>query len=125
MSHFSKIKTSFKNLEILKRSLDSLTINGCYDAKDFFRTSSEENSLVALQSNDSPVSFVWCGSEYELVVDLAFWNQPFSLESFLNQLSQKYANNIIIHESSKQGFASVSEVQQKDGSVHLVLQRWV
>ena len=70
MSHFSKIKTSFKNLEILKRSLESLTINGCYDAKDFFRTSSEENSLVALQSNDSPVSFVWCGSEYELVVDL-------------------------------------------------------
>jgi hypothetical protein len=125
MSHFSKIKTSFKNLKILKKSLENLTINECHDALDFFRTSSEENSLIALQKNDVPISFVWNENEYELVVDLAFWNQPFSLESFLNQLSQKYANSIIIHESSKQGFGSVSEIRQKDGSVHLVLQRWV
>lgn len=124
MSHFSKIKTSFKNLKILKKSLEGLKIDGRHDIEDFFEISSEQNSLIARQNNGSLIRFTWNGKGYELIVDLAFWNQTFSLENFLNQLSQKYANNMIIHESAKQGFAAVNEVQQKDGSIHMVLQRW-
>ena len=62
--------------------------------------------------------------EYELVLDASFWIQPYPVESFINKLSQHYANDVIITESQKIGFQPVKSKQHTDGSNTITLQRW-
>ena len=59
-----------------------------------------------------------------LVADLQFWQQPWSVESFLDKVSQRYAYNSIIQATKKQGFETVEEVNQDNGTIKLTLQRW-
>ena len=70
------------------------------------------------------IGFNWNGSEYELVADLSFWQQQWSLETFIDRVSQAYASETILNESTKQGFQTVNEKTNIDGSVTLVLERW-
>jgi len=68
--------------------------------------------------------FNWSGEEYELVLDASFWIQSYSVESFINKLSQHYANDIILTESQKIGFQPIKTKQHVDGSNTITLQRW-
>ena len=76
------------------------------------------------QSNNYDIIFNWNGEEYELVLDASFWIQPYPVESFINKLSQHYANDVIITESQKIGFQPVKSKQHVDGSNTITLQRW-
>ena len=58
-------------------------------------------NLVIPQSNNYDITFNWNGEEYELVLDASFWVQPYPVESFINKLSQHYANDVIVTESKK------------------------
>ena len=58
-------------------------------------------NLVIPQSNNYDITFNWNGEEYELLLDASFWIQPYPVESFINKLSQHYANDVIITESQK------------------------
>jgi hypothetical protein len=121
MSHFSKIKTNFKSLELLKSSILELPIQG------LLNISIDDTNIKKIeitQENDKTIVFQWTCQEYELVTDLYFWQQSMSVENFLNTLTQQYAHNVIVSEGLHQGFESVDKVHSKDGSVHLVLQRW-
>ena len=64
------------------------------------------------------------GEEYELILDASFWIQPYPVESFINKLSQHYANDVIITESQKIGFQPIKSKQHVDGSNTITLQRW-
>ena len=46
------------------------------------------------------------------------------VESFINKLSQHYANDVIIVESQKIGFQPIKSKQHVDGSNTITLQRW-
>ena len=81
-------------------------------------------NLVIPQSNNYDITFNWNGEEYELVLDASFWIQPYPVESFINKLSQHYANDVIITESQKIGFQPVKSKQHTDGSNTITLQRW-
>ena len=81
-------------------------------------------NLVIPQSNNYDITFNWNGEEYELVVDASFWIQPYPVESFINKLSQHYANDVIITESQKIGFQPIKSKQHVDGSNTITLQRW-
>ena len=81
-------------------------------------------NLVIPQSNNYDITFNWNGEEYELVLDASFWIQPYPVESFINKLSQHYANDVIITESQKIGFQPVKSKQHVDGSNTITLQRW-
>ena len=109
MSHFSKIQTSLKDLDLLKKSLSDLSIQW-------------EPELN--QDNNYDIGFSWNGFEYQLVADIQFWQQPWSIELFLDRVSQKYAYNSIVESTSKQGFQTVNETVQEDGSIKLTLQKW-
>jgi hypothetical protein len=55
---------------------------------------------------------------------MQFWQQPWTVESFLRKVTQGYAIATVMGESSEQGFALSEKQVREDGSVRLVLQRW-
>jgi len=126
MSHFTHIKTRFQNLFYLEKALNRLNIS--YTEKENTITNlNPENSninLVISQSNGYDINFDWNGQEYELVVDMSFWEQPYPIESFIDKVAQQYAGEVIIGESQKTGFQPIKYQQNADGSNTLVLERW-
>jgi hypothetical protein len=126
MSHFSNIKTKIRNLDSLKAALKDLDV----DWKEGpgivrgYQGDTHQADLVVTQSNDYDFGFSWNGSEYELVADLQYWQQPLTVDGFLRQVTQRYAYNTVINETSSQGFKVTEQAENQDGSIRLVVQRW-
>ena len=126
MSHFSKIQTTLKDLNLLKQSLKDLSVQWDSESQTVrgYKEKTSFANLVIKQNNNYDIGFTWNGFEYQLVADLQFWQQPWSVESFLDKVSQRYAYNSIIKATEKQGFETVEEVNQDNGTIRLTLQRW-
>ena len=126
MSHFTHMKTRFQNLFYLEKALNRLNI--VYNEQEnIIANLNAENSnlnLVIPQSNGYDIKFDWNGQEYELVVDMSFWQQPYPIESFVDKVAQQYAGEVIIGESQKTGFQPIKYQQNADGSNTLILERW-
>ena len=124
MSHFTHMKTRFQNLFYLEKALNRLNIS--YKEKEQTVDTSELSNvnLVIPQSNGYDIEFAWNGEEYELVVDMSFWKQPYPVESFIDKVSQQYAGEVIIGESQKIGFQPIKYQENTDGSNTLILERW-
>ena len=121
MSHFTNMKTSFQNLDYLQTALNKLKIK--YQ-REQLNTKFENDSLVINQSNGYDIEFRWNGHEYDLVVDMSFWKQPYPVESFIDKVAQQYAGEVIVGESQKLGFQPVKYQQNNDGSNTVILERW-
>lgn len=126
MSHFTHMKTRFQNLFYLEKALNRLNIVYKETEKNINDLNSESHNvqLVIPQSNGYDIKFVWNGEEYELVVDMSFWEQSSPIESFIDKLAQQYAGEVIIGETQKTGFQPIKYQQNADGSNTLVLERW-
>ena len=126
MSHFSKIQTSLKDLDLLKKSLNDLSIHWEPELNRIrgYRDQTTFANIVIKQRNNYDIGFSWNGFEYQLVADIQFWQQPWSIELFLDRVSQRYAYNSIVESTSNQGFQTVNETVQDDGSIKLTLQKW-
>lgn len=124
MSHFTHMKTRFQDLGYLKKALAKLNIE--YKANNLVKLDSklQKINLLIPQSNGYDIEFNWNGNEYELVVDISFWKQPYTIESFIDKVAQQYAGEVIIGESQKTGFQPIKYHQNNDGSNTLVLERW-
>jgi len=115
MSHLTYLKTRFQNLSYLEKALRKLNIVYHQD---------HPKNLVIPQANGHSMEFCWNGNDYELVVDLSFWNQPYPVQSFMDKVAQNYANENVIGESQKIGFQVINSQKNSDGSQTLVLERW-
>ncbi|MEM8777743.1 MAG: DUF1257 domain-containing protein [Cyanobacteria bacterium P01_G01_bin.49] len=126
MSHFSNIKTQIRNLTSLKAALDSMGVDWKEGPKQVrgYQEQTRTAEIVLEQDNSYDIGFSWNGSEYELVTDLQYWQQPLSVEGFLKQVTQGYAFHTVINESVKQGFQVAQQQKNEDGSIRLVVQRW-
>ena len=126
MSHFSNIKTQIRNLTSLQAALSDLGIDWKVGPSTVrgYKGQTRTAEVVIEQKNDYDIGFSWNGDEYELVADLQYWQQPWSVDGFLNRVSQRYAYQAVLQETAKQGF-QVAELQKnEDGSIRLVVQRW-
>jgi hypothetical protein len=126
MSHFTNIRTRFQNLFYLERALNKLHIDhekeekvSSIDSKIDYYT-----NLRIPQLNGHDIKFCWNQKEYELVVDMSYWSQPYTVELFIDKITQQYAGEVIIGESKKIGFQPVKYQQTDNGSNILVLERW-
>lgn len=124
MSHFTHIKTRFQNLSYLEKALNRLNIVNKQEKKQVVDTESYTLNLVIPQSNGYDIEFAWNGNEYEMIVDMSFWEQPYPIESFIDKVAQQYAGEVIIGESQKIGFQPIKYQKNTDGSNTLVLERW-
>ena len=124
MSHFTHMKTRFQNLFYLEKALNKLNI--VYKEHENTTTNSNSSTvnLIIPQSNGYDIKFAWNGQEYEFIVDMSFWEQPYPIESFIDKVAQQYAGEVIIGESQKTGFQPIKYQQNADGSNTLVLERW-
>lgn len=126
MSHFSNIKTKIRNLDSLKAALKDLDI----DWKDGpaivrgYQGQTHQADVVVEQNNNYDFGFSWNGSEYDLVADLQYWEQPLTVEGFLRRVTQRYAYNTVVNETANQGFTVTEQKEREDGSISLVVQRW-
>jgi len=126
MSHFSQIKTKIRNLNALQCALTDVGIDWKLGPQPVrgYRGQTHTADLAIEQSNGYDVGFSWNGQEYELVADLQYWQQPLSVEGFLNRVTQRYAYHTVVATTANQGFQVAEQEQQADGSIRLVLQRW-
>jgi hypothetical protein len=126
MSHFSQIKTQLRDLNALQSALTDVGVDwkpGPQLVKGY-RGQTHTADIAVEQENGYDIGFSWNGQEYNLVADLQYWQQPWSVEGFLNRLTQRYAYHTIVSTTTLQGFQVAEQQQQQDGSLRLVLQRW-
>lgn len=126
MSHFSTIKTQIRDLEALQTALSDLQLDwkaGPHPVRGY-QGQQRTAEVVIEQDNGYDVGFGWNGQEYELVADLQYWQQPLTVNRFLSQVTQRYAINSVLQTTQEQGFAVAEQIQNQDGTVRLVVQRW-
>jgi hypothetical protein len=126
MSHFSQIKTQIRDLSSLQTALTDLGIawkSGPQTVRGY-QGQTYNAEVVIEQDNGYDIGFSQNQNHYELVADLQYWNQPLSVEGFLKQVTQRYAYQTVLKETTRQGFELTEQQQQQDGSIRLVLQRW-
>ncbi|MEY4519968.1 MAG: hypothetical protein RLZZ499_2568 [Cyanobacteriota bacterium] len=126
MSHFSNIKTKIRNLDSLKAALKDLDVDwkNSSGAVRGYQGQTHQAEVVIEQNNSYDFGFCWNGSEYELVADLQYWQQPLTVDGFLRQVTQRYAYHTVVNETANQGFAIAEQAKNEDGSIRLVVQRW-
>jgi len=128
MSHFSQIKTKLRNLSSLQLALNDTGIRWEAGPKTVrgYQGNTETAEVVIEQENGYDVGFKRNDQtgDYELVADLQYWEQPLSVQGFLNKVTQRYAYHTVLNESVGKGFQVSEQVENKDGSIRLVLQRW-
>lgn len=126
MSHFTKIKTKLSDRTTIEKSLSDLNIQWESETAKVrgYKGQQHEAEIIIRQKNNHDIGFAWTGKEYELVTDLMFWDQKYSVNKFLNQLNQRYAFNLITKVSEEQRFQYVGAETQQDGSIRLVLRKF-
>ena len=129
MSHFSTIKTKLRNKEQLQEALVILQ----YDVKqdqELKVTGSHGINHETVEADiaiGTDVGFRMnpMTGEYELVADLETWNQPITVERFLDKVNQQYARMTIHDQVKKMGFQVEEEWEMDDNSIELTVTRWV
>ena len=126
MSHFTSIKTKLYDRETIEKSLSDLNIKWETEINKIrgYNNQEELAEIVIKQNNNHDIGFKWNGKEYELVTDLMFWDQKYSVNKFLNQVNQRYAINLITKVSEEQSFQYVEAENQQDGSIRLLLRKF-
>lgn len=128
MSHFSQIRTKIRNLSSLKAALTDLGVDWKQGPSPVrgYQGNTETAEVVIEQSNGYDIGFRLNPEtqEYELVADLQYWQQPLSVDGFINQMSQRYAFHTVMEATANEGFQVAEQTAMEDGSIRLVVQRW-
>lgn len=125
MSHFTTIKVQIKNNEILANVLAELghkvEVNTQVRGYQGDRIQAE---YVIRQNNGYDLGFRKDGDDnYELIAD--FWGAGINETQFVNQIQQKYAHQMLLHTAATQGYSIEAEEVMEDGTVRVVVGRWV
>jgi Protein of unknown function (DUF1257) len=124
MSHFTTIKVQIENGEILQQALQELgykverntMVRG-------YKGNKIESEYVVRQINGYDLGFRKQGASYELIAD--FWGAQIDEQAFVNAVTQKYAHRSLMAAAQAQGFAIEQEEVLPDGTVRVVVGRWV
>ena len=129
MSHFSTIKTKLKNKPQLIEALELLQ----YDVKEDQELKVTGSHGIGHETVEAEVaigkdigfSLNIVTGQYELVADLETWNQPIPVERFIDKVNQQYARMTIHNTVKDMGFQVEEEWEMDDGSIELVVNRWI
>ena len=126
MSHFSTIKTKFKDHDALLKALEVLQYDVTVEQKlkNPIDHNHEELHVQVAVGNDIGFRFNEASKAYELVTDLQTWDRPIPVERFLQKVSQQYAEEVITAQALKDGMQIESRKVDVDGSVELTVSSW-
>ena len=124
MSHFTTIKVQIKNGELLHQVLEELgyQVESNVQVRGY-RGDKTNAEYVIRQSNGYDLGFRRSGEDYELVAD--FWGARINQQEFVNSISQKYARKSLMAAVQSEGFHVEEEGTLADGTVRVVVGRWV
>jgi len=124
MSHFTSIKVQIKNGEMLHECLQELgyqvECNTSVRGYQGDRTSAE---YVIRRQNGYDLGFRRNGDGYDLVAD--FWGAGINQQAFVNSITQKYAHKTLMATVQQQGFNVEEEEILSDGTVRVLVGKWV
>ena len=124
MSHFTTIKVQIKNGEMLQEILKELGYKVEQNAKvRGYQGDSRQAEYVIRQSNGYDLGFRSVGEHYELLAD--FWGVGMNQNDFLNPILQKYAHRTLMSTVQEQGFTVEDEEVLNDGTVRVLVGKWV
>lgn len=124
MSHFSTIKIQIKNGDILQQILTELGYQVETNAQVRGYQGNRTNAdYVIRQNNGYDLGFRKNQGNYELVAD--FWGARINEKEFLNQINQKYAHRTLMETVEEEGFDVEEEEVLEDGTVKVVVGKWV
>ncbi|HIK10891.1 MAG TPA: DUF1257 domain-containing protein [Oscillatoriaceae cyanobacterium M33_DOE_052] len=124
MSHFTTIKIQMKDGQLLKEVLEELGYQVEYNARvRGYQNNTTAAEYVIRQANGYDLGFRRNGENYELVAD--FWGAKIKKEEFINQIAQSYARKNLLATARLQGFDIEEEETLTDGTVRVVVGRWV
>ena len=131
MSHFTTVKTKIKSLVNLIAALEELGLE---------YTQAEEGQLVKVRGyrgNEEMAELsiqvnekydigvrVTASGEYEMVADWSELEDMIDTESFVDQLTQRYAYHTVMEQIKNQGFTLDQTEQQEDGSIRIRVSTW-
>ncbi len=133
MSHFTKCELKMTNLQALEKALEDL---------EYEFTVAEQGQAVRVrgwrgQELDAAISINMgkydigvvgnADGTYDLTAD--WWGvettKGVSEEEFKNKLSQRYQYHNVLQACEAKGYAVEEEVNEEDGSIQLVVRKWV
>jgi hypothetical protein len=130
LSHFSRIRTTFRHRAALVRCLQELgyevtentTVqghHGCHEV-DIAATTSRGNGIGFVQNGDGSYDMVsdWWGvrtSEKRMATEL---------KARAAAIQKEYAKKMVLEQTKADGFELVSETEDTDGTIRLVVRRW-
>ena len=124
MSHFTTIKVQIKNGETLHDCLKELGYKVEYNKKvRGYQGDRTDAEYVIRQDNGYDLGFRRNDEAYELVAD--FWGARINEKAFINSLMQTYAHKTLMASVREQGFNVEEEETLEDGTVRVVVGRWV
>ncbi|GAB4295966.1 MAG: DUF1257 domain-containing protein [Oscillatoriaceae cyanobacterium] len=124
MSHFTTIKIQMKDGQILKQVLEELGYQVELQTRvRGYQQNTTEAEYVIRQANGYDLGFRRNGENYEMVAD--FWGANINKEEFINQIAQSYARKNLLATAILQGFDIEEEETLTDGTVRVVVGRWV
>ena len=129
MSHFSTIRTKLKNKPQLQEALEILQ----YDVKEYQELKVTGAHGIGHETVEAELAI---GTDigfrlneitgvYELVADLETWNQPISVERFIDKVNQLYARMTVHNTVKDMGFQVEEEWEMDDNTIELTVTRWV
>jgi Protein of unknown function (DUF1257) len=124
MSHFSTLRVQIKNGVVLHESLTALGYKVQQDVPvRGYHGLQTTADYVIQQSNGYDLGFRRSGEVYELVAD--FWGAGVDSKAFIDRVTQKYAHKMLMQTVQQQGFNVEAEEVLQDGTVRVVVGRWV
>ena len=129
MSHFSTIRTKLRNKPQLQEALEILL----YDVKEDQELKVTGSHGIGHETVEAELAISTdigfrmnpMTGEYELVADLETWNQPITVERFMDKVNQKYARMTVYNTVKEMGFQVEEEWEMEDNSIELTVTRWV
>ena len=127
MSHFTTIRTQIIEKAYLKQALQDLGYTyqeGSVQVNGYQGNKTTAELKIKTKNPNYDIGFRKAGANYELIAD--WWGiHDINQNTFVQQLTQRYAYHAAITKLEEQGFSLVSEVQEEGQRIHLVLRRSV
>lgn len=124
MSHFTTIKVQIKNSDILFQVLQELGYQvECNATVRGYQGNITQSEFVIRQQNGYDLGFRRTGESYEIIAD--FWGAKINQKEFVNSITQKYAHKTLMATIQEQGLEVEEEEVLEDGTVRVVVGRWV
>ena len=125
MSHFTRVKTQMVEKEFIVKALQDLEYayeEGSVEIRGYGGNRDRVEIRVPTSNSGYDIGFRKAGNVYEMVAD--WWGiRDIKQEQFVQQLIQRYSYHATRAKLEEQGFSLVTEENQQDGQIHLVLRR--